>query len=103
MTLALLLFATGRGADNAVPDLKVTLDASADTILRNVTISNGVILGNCFPSQFSGKEVQEIRAGSLRSSQGLLRKYSNKALSLSSHPLVGQKRLHRVKAPSWGS
>lgn len=32
MTLALLLLATGRGADNAVPDLMLTLEASADTI-----------------------------------------------------------------------
>ena len=35
MTLALLLLATGRGADNAVPDLMLTLDARADTIVTN--------------------------------------------------------------------
>ncbi len=34
MALALLLLATGRGAENAVPDLRLTLEASADTILR---------------------------------------------------------------------
>ena len=35
MTLELLLLATGRGADNAVPALRLTLDASADTILNS--------------------------------------------------------------------
>ena len=35
MTLALLLLATGRGADNAVPDLRLTLEASADTIFAS--------------------------------------------------------------------
>ena len=35
MTLALLLLATGRGADNPVPDLRLTLDAIADAMLRS--------------------------------------------------------------------
>lgn len=35
MTLALLFLATGRGADNAVPDLRLTLDARADTIVSS--------------------------------------------------------------------
>ena len=42
MTLALLLLATGRGADNAVPDLTLMLDASADAILRTLITSNEV-------------------------------------------------------------
>ena len=36
MTLALLFLATGRGADNAVPDLRLTLDAKADTIVSSL-------------------------------------------------------------------
>ena len=35
MTLALLFLATGRGADSAVPDLRLTLDARADTIVSS--------------------------------------------------------------------
>ncbi len=63
MTLTLLLLATGRGADNAVPDLRLTLAAIADTIFRplyqdEIARASQKVFGAVF-----GKLVQEIRAG----------------------------------------
>ena len=54
MTLALLLLATGRGADNAVPDLRLTLDAIADTILRPLYQIEIARAFKSFSEQYSG-------------------------------------------------
>jgi hypothetical protein len=70
MTLAVLLLATGPGADNAVPDLRLTLDASADTIFASSRRFDFQIRAQICAGLAFSEEVQEISLRSLRSSRG---------------------------------